>query len=128
MFKFALVKKLIPIVLLLALMLPFGAKVALVADYWMNQKQYLELCQNKDKPAMKCNGKCHLAKEMVAVNNTSPEKPEIPSNIKFEITPFIVPAYASISGFNGTLHKTNHFAFQAIFSENHLSAIFHPPC
>ena len=23
-----------------------------------------ELCENKDKPELKCNGKCHLAKQL----------------------------------------------------------------
>ncbi len=29
-----------------------------------------ELCVNRDKPEMECNGKCHLAKEMANANDT----------------------------------------------------------
>ncbi len=36
-----------------------------VADYLLN-KDYIAkvLCVNRDKPEMKCNGKCHLAKQL----------------------------------------------------------------
>lgn len=27
-----------------------------------------ELCENKEKPELKCNGKCHLAKQLANVN------------------------------------------------------------
>lgn len=30
-----------------------------------------ELCVNKDKPELKCNGKCHLKKELAKVSDTS---------------------------------------------------------
>lgn len=29
-----------------------------------------ELCENKEKPKLKCNGKCHLAKEMAKASDT----------------------------------------------------------
>lgn len=47
--------------------LPF-LEYAVFYDYIKN-----ELCENKDKPKLKCNGKCHLAKEMAKASDT-PEK------------------------------------------------------
>ncbi len=35
------------------------------------------LCENKDKPKMHCNGKCHLIKELA--NATEQEKPILPN-------------------------------------------------
>ena len=37
-----------------------------------------ELCENKDKPILECNGKCHLAKEIKKINNGLDTKKEIP--------------------------------------------------
>lgn len=34
-------------------------------SYWANQEYIAKnLCENRDKPELKCNGKCHLAKEL----------------------------------------------------------------
>jgi hypothetical protein len=45
-----------------------------------------ELCENKEKPALKCNGKCHLMKELAKTaeddKNTSSDKKQ---NVKQEI-------------------------------------------
>ncbi|RUT73112.1 hypothetical protein DLK05_15030 [Ancylomarina longa] len=34
-------------------------------QFKLNQKFYLEICENKDKPEMHCNGKCHLKKQIL---------------------------------------------------------------
>ena len=63
-----------------------------VIHYVLHKKYYAEvLCQNKDKPMMHCNGKCHLKKEIKAQNNDqNPNKPvPIPQNRK-EIFPVIL--------------------------------------
>ena len=122
-------QKIIPFVLLLALMLPFGAKVALVANYWMYQKQYLEMCQNKDKPAMKCNGKCHLASQMAKVaEESNPEKPVLPDNVKYEITSFLVPEQTKFPSLFNYIDSQFNYKINLIFSESHLLIVYHPPC
>ncbi|MCF8274632.1 MAG: hypothetical protein K9I95_12450 [Flavobacteriaceae bacterium] len=41
--------------------------------YYLDTSGFIErLCVNKDKPAMQCNGKCHLKK--VVENNTNDDK------------------------------------------------------
>ena len=51
-------------------------KSFITIDYFINQSEIIELfCINKEKPQMQCEGKCHLAKELVATdtdNNDSP--------------------------------------------------------
>ena len=40
------------------------ARTVVVADFLLNEDYITKvLCVNKDKPAMKCNGKCHLSKQ-----------------------------------------------------------------
>lgn len=42
-----------------------------VLDYVINYEFIVkELCENKAKPEMKCNGKCHLMKEMAKSSQT----------------------------------------------------------
>ena len=47
-----------------------------IADYIINYKHISQdLCENKDKPWMHCNGKCHLKKEIKKVlGNENPGK------------------------------------------------------
>ena len=53
--------------ILLAFIIFFSSmsRGVVVADYLLN-KDYIAkvLCVNRDKPEMKCNGKCHLAKQL----------------------------------------------------------------
>ena len=48
-------------------------------DYLINKEEIIEKhCQNKDKPVMKCNGKCHLKKQVskkIKVEKTSSNHP-----------------------------------------------------
>ena len=53
-----------------------------VLEFYAN-KEYIVtvLCENRDKPAMACGGKCYLEKEMAKVSNTSSHKHDHSSNI-----------------------------------------------
>lgn len=49
-----------------------------VIHYVLHKKYYAEvLCENKDKPMMHCNGKCHLKKEIKELeeNKNNPNTP-----------------------------------------------------
>lgn len=64
-------------------------------DYIVNN-----LCKNRDKPALKCNGKCYLA-ELYAKENGKPEKnpfesPRIPytlTEVLFPMQGYTLPAF-----------------------------------
>ncbi len=48
--------------------------IAPFLDYAINYDYIANvLCINKDKPALKCNGKCHLKKELKEAGNTKEE-------------------------------------------------------
>jgi len=67
-----------------------------VIHYVLHKKYYAEvLCENKDKPKMHCNGKCHLKKELKQAQQESenPNNPiPIPKTNK-EIFPAILEKY-----------------------------------
>ena len=51
-----------------------------VAHFYINQTEIAdELCENKDKPELNCNGHCYLKKELTKQNeiNTEQENSEI---------------------------------------------------
>ena len=50
-------------------------------DYYINQDYIAEnLCENKEKPALKCHGQCHLKKEVKKAAEKEDETPVAPSN------------------------------------------------
>ena len=59
-------------------------------EYEINKKYIAEvLCENKDKPMMHCNGKCHLKKQLKKANDIPENEPlSVPviSNIKELVT------------------------------------------
>ncbi|NHN24140.1 hypothetical protein FIA58_000490 [Flavobacterium jejuense] len=72
-----------------------------VLDYLINY-DYIstQLCENTLKPELKCNGKCHLKKELA--NEAKKENP------------------------NSNEHKNNSITFEVLYCENISSFIFNP--
>lgn len=58
-------KRFVSIFLLIITLLQVCGKLTVYTCYELN-KAYIakNLCENRNKPQMKCNGKCHLAKEL----------------------------------------------------------------
>ncbi len=60
------------------------SKLFLVTNYLYQYDYYINvLCENKDKPELKCNGTCHLAKELKVVDEKE-SAPELPAQVKVE--------------------------------------------
>ena len=66
-----------------------------VINYYINYDYIVaELCENKAKPVLKCNGKCHLTKELKKANNGVDQTQNIPPlNMKeYPVVPFLTQA------------------------------------
>ena len=60
-----MMKSLVAISLLTMYLLQIGVNVSKLAWYELNKGHITELfCVNKDKPELKCHGKCHLKKQV----------------------------------------------------------------
>lgn len=83
-------------------------------------------CENTDKPEMKCNGKCHLNKQIQA---DSEQKSETPAALT-EVAAFVL-AVQEISAFDFTVWTSDLKSSNSLYIEgdysNHLHSIFHPP-
>lgn len=121
--------KIISLLLILVSLLPRFANIALMVDYKVNYQQYLETCENKNKPELKCDGKCHL-KAMFPdlVSNTNENLPEPPAlETVPEITLFVNFLLKTES--NALENKTNSIFHLYNFSlqENLEFDLFVPP-
>jgi hypothetical protein len=97
-----------------------------VAEYAIN-KDYIakNLCENRDKPKLLCNGKCQLAKKMAA------EEPSPNSSNSIIKLPFSEVLCNDVTAANFSLTtpgKHLHNGFYLIKeTSSFLSSIFHPP-
>jgi len=63
----------------LVLLFSTNIKSFITINYLLNKAEITELfCINKEKPKLKCNGKCHLTKEIKKVDVEEEEKPLLP--------------------------------------------------
>lgn len=118
-------KNFVFIVVLMVLLKPVFPVVEYIVNYDYIAKV---LCENKAKPALKCNGKCHLMKQLAKESES--EKPLFPNkkapqevevlfyqNIDFQCcNVFPVAVATSI-----TSNYINLYSFEEI------NVIFHPP-
>lgn len=63
-----------------------------------------ELCVNKDKPELACNGKCHLVKELKHASDSNTDK----NRIQFASAEIQLMYYQAIEVFNGIFSNPFH--------------------
>jgi len=100
-----------------------------VIAYYINYDYIVaELCENKAKPILKCNGKCHLAKELKKVNNgIDSKKPVPPLNMKdYPIAPFFTQT-VQLQHLLFRKYITVINGVHNIFINTYSNSIFHPP-
>lgn len=125
-----IVKKLVVVIALLFLSKP----IIPVFDYVINYDYIVkELCENKEKPELQCNGKCQLMKEMAKAaeaetateKSNSTEKKTAQSTI--EILFFEeINAFETNNNFSSS--KNCSFTFYSnLYSSTNSFAFFHPP-
>ncbi|HEU4716892.1 MAG TPA: hypothetical protein VFU15_03625 [Bacteroidia bacterium] len=100
------------------------------ADYLLNRNYIANvLCENRDKPKMHCNGKCHLMKELKKSVDDDPKAPA-PSRteVKYETSLYTIDESmalaisAHLTGLSAwSDEETDHYASCAV------SDIFRPP-
>lgn len=101
-----------------------------IVEYVVNYTYISEvLCENKSTPQKKCNGKCHLKKEL---NNTFDEKKNSPNSGKTQSVEEIVNLFihnikVPVLSHTAT-EKNKHLGRYVFFYKSFfINNIFHPP-
>jgi hypothetical protein len=72
-----MIKKIITLLLLVAFATHTFSRVMIVVGFYANQEQIAAtLCENKDKPVLKCAGKCQLSKKLKSEQKADQQNPE----------------------------------------------------
>ncbi|MGO3182408.1 MAG: hypothetical protein ACTIJ9_06195 [Aequorivita sp.] len=101
-----------------------------VLDYVANYDYIVTtLCENRDKPELECNGKCHLSKELAKEAGADDKNP-LNKTSKTEIPQFIISEdiqeYAFVSETDIT--STEKTGYKSNLSASlYISKILHPP-
>ena len=113
-------------ILIFSLLFQNLGKMVVVASFLSNQKFIAaNLCENRAKPDLHCNGKCHLKKQIKKEEQKSPVLPSFLKNHE-EIT--------GVSSGSATFHLSSFSTTDLTFAELSFSvpsspaySIFHPP-
>lgn len=122
-------RQLIILMFLSALMVQVFAGFILKADYAINRAVYMQSCINKDKPVLKCNGKCQLSKKMLAAEKEqqrAAEKGSYQLNLSVEIlcNKFFIPSLNKLAELKVPIKFRDCIIDELI---GHYNTIFHPP-
>ena len=119
-------KRITPAILLIMMVLQVFYQYTIMASFYANQSAIAAaLCENTDKPQLKCEGKCFLKKQLKKADKQ--EKQQQAANAKFEIQLFTATEFSDLyePAFRimdlRTGYKNNPYRFQQIAS------FFHPP-
>lgn len=66
-------RKIATYLLVLLIAGPSIVNAAALVDYGVRFQKYVEACENRETPALECNGKCHLAKLQQQQDPVQPE-------------------------------------------------------
>ena|ERR1700758_1899965 len=117
--------KFLVILLSFSILILTSGKTLVLINYAIN-KDYISknLCVNKNKPKMKCNGKCHLMKEL----QKEEKKEQSPFGMKEKVEVQLFNSSCGVSTSVLSFVKINHASY---YKRNYLSqtsgSIFHPP-
>ena len=119
-------KKIVFIILIALILKP----ILPVVDYVINYEYISKvLCENKDKPKLKCNGKCHLMKELAkAAETENPKSSDKKQNTPIQEVLFFkeIKSFSIVSFSFSTESKINS-SYLELYSYLNTNSVFHPP-
>ena len=126
MYYLCAVKNLVFILIIAIFLKPIFPVIEYVVNYEYISKV---LCENKAKPMMHCNGKCHLMKELAkAAENEKPVSsdkkgysPVLELLFFQEINSFAIASFSFLDKGNSSNVYSN------LYSNSHLESVFRPP-
>jgi hypothetical protein len=120
-------KRFFAIFALVGILLQTFSQVVIVAEYYAN-KEYIakNLCENRDKPKMHCDGKCCLRKKLAKEGKEQGPTPRSQRNeetvvLFFEQTNITLPTGATATT------KPEYYSYNDLDIRSYSAPIFHPP-
>ena len=114
--------------LALAIFAQQGSKALILFDYCLNKKYIAStLCENRNRPQMHCNGKCHLRKELKKEDERQGnERQNITEKQEIYCCENFDSSELNLNGFSKSTSLLTKITVQIYAAP--LSTPFHPPC
>ena len=114
------------LVVLLMLLKPIFPVVEYAVNYDYISKV---LCVNKDKPKLKCNGKCHLMKELAKAAESEKPNPSDKRNTTQEVEILFFQEINTLFVTTPVFYKTQktNSAYSNLYTYKLTHSVFHPP-
>ncbi len=124
-------KRLLAILLFLSLCNQYTAKLGIIAWYEIN-KDYIakNLCENRDKPQLKCCGKCVLKRQLQKADENNTDTKQLPGSKseKESIPVFIASAQITYGEFISVKEASVYCDYyHSSTGYDPLVSVFHPP-
>ena len=99
-----------------------------IMEYYANYDYIAtELCENKDKPYLECNGKCYLQKQLKEINHNNHEHKSTIPQINFDdypVSPLDQYSY-QLKDFKELSVQKSYFV--SYTSQDFIKSVFKPP-
>jgi len=121
-------KQLITIFLMVIWFCQLSGRYIVMFEFYINQEYVARnLCVNKDKPQLHCNGQCHLKKQLNEEDKRDNNNPERRADNKHEIFYDASFSIADITPAYTTLSITHNNPDRIGTPIDQSRTIFHPP-
>ena len=116
-------------ILLLILISSLSCKDLITCANFLLNRDFITktFCINRDKPAMQCNGRCHLSK---LIKKSKEQEKDTPNTVEEKRASliFLLNFDQLVTCFTDNHQKRQSvFSYKTIFSSAHLKQVFHPP-
>ena len=116
------------IILLTIFLIQSSSKIVIVSMWWL-KRDYIakNLCINRLKPSLHCNGKCFLMKKLKEAEQK--QRDQMPDLKNFQETFLIRPEIVFLPSMEICFPEVNEIPVDFEFSpsQSHLQKIFNPP-
>lgn len=117
----------VTIVLFTAFFAQTFSKAFMIADYFIYYQTYLQNCENKAKPVLRCNGKCQLSKKIKQEEKKEQNNPERKMENKNEVLSSKSFYSSTISVFTLDNYLKKISFYQSLILASPTFDFFHPP-
>jgi len=100
-----------------------------VIDYLVNYNYIVaELCENRDKPILACNGKCYLEKQVKEqLNITHSDEAPMPPKVDFEKIISLKSKKFTYQFLENRTTENNTYFFKSLVDRNFTNSLLRPP-
>lgn len=123
-----MIKRIIATFLLLTWLCQVGDRYVVMLEFYLNQSYIAEnLCENRTRPQLNCNGNCVLSKKLAEEQKKQQEVPAKKTENKAEIIYLSFKTDNALTNAYTLLDNAFFFPISIGYPIDQSAAIFHPP-